>query len=363
MGNAKCQCFVKTAYLNSARPQAFTCASLSSAVIAFASQPQGPNRNVSFWSCCYDFKRHRYGSYWSLCCCLPYSMSWGGFHAPHWVFLCRSEQHVGCLVRIRPCPRCLRLRMHPLWGPGRRWGTWAERRAALDEAPRRRPSRGIPELEQEAETRLLGKQWPGTSVMRGCTPLHLQWVWGTSQWWLSFLSPPFRGHFCPLQWAFCPLPAFCQRLTLRVCSFFCLSFLSPLENKTRLKPRLFIRLPLLLFFIMTFGSVSSCAPCSLHQCVETLFMCCVFVCPIGWEADRGWKRFLPFLIPVHIGENRASRSSALFLPPQIWFRHTSPLASAQHGCSLWQLRHHPGSICCSIAMVSSSHQRHCVTAR
>lgn len=103
---------------------------------------------------------------------------------------------------------------------------------ALNDSHRRRPSHGIPEPEQEAERRLLGKQWPGTSVMRGCTPLRLQWVRGTSQRWLSFLSPPFRGHFCPLQWAFCPLPAFCQRLTLRVCSFFCLFFLSPLENKT-----------------------------------------------------------------------------------------------------------------------------------
>lgn len=68
------------------------------------------------------------------------------------------------------------------------------------------------EPEQEAERRLLEKQWPGTSVMRGCTPLRLQWVWGTSQWWLSFLSPPFRGHFCPLQWAFCPLPAFSAKV-------------------------------------------------------------------------------------------------------------------------------------------------------
>lgn len=92
--------------------------------------------------------------------------------------------------------------------PGWRQGTRGERRGALNESHRRRPSHGIPEPEQEAERRLLGKQWPGTSVMRGCTPLRLQWVRGTSQWWLSFLSPPFRGHFCPLQWAFCPLPAF-----------------------------------------------------------------------------------------------------------------------------------------------------------
>ena len=151
-------------------------------------------------------------------------------------------------------------------------GTPGERRGTLNDSHRRRLSHGIPELEQEAERRLLGKQWPGTSVMRGCTPLRLQWVRGTSQWWLSFGSPPFRGHFCPLQWAFCPLPAFCQRLTLRVCSFFCLFFLSPQENKTWLKPRLFIHLPLLLFFIMTFGSVSSCVLCSLHECVEMFFM-------------------------------------------------------------------------------------------
>lgn len=162
--------------------------------------------------------------------------------------------------------------------PGWRRGTGSERRGVLNDSHRRRPSHGIPEPEQEAERRLLEKQWPGTSVMRGCTPLRLQWVRGTSQWWLSFLSPPFRGHFCPLQWAFCPLPAFCQRLTLRVCSFFCLFFLSPLENKTQLKPRLFIHLPLLLFFIMTFGSVSGCVLRSLHECVETLFICCVCVC-------------------------------------------------------------------------------------
>lgn len=116
--------------------------------------------------------------------------------------------------------------------PGWRRGTRSERRGVLSDSHRRRPFHGIPELEQEAERRLLGKQWPGTSVMRGCTPLSLQWVRVTSQLWLSFLSPSFRGHFWPLQWAFCPLPAFCQRLTLRVCSFFCLFFLSPLENKT-----------------------------------------------------------------------------------------------------------------------------------
>lgn len=91
--------------------------------------------------------------------------------------------------------------------------------------------------------------------MRGWTPLRLQWVQGTSQWWLSFLSPPFRGHFWLVQWTFCPLPAFCQRLTLQACSFFCLFFLSPLGNKTQLKLPLFSRLPLLVFFIMTFGSV------------------------------------------------------------------------------------------------------------
>lgn len=111
--------------------------------------------------------------------------------------------------------------------------TQNETRGALSNSHRRRPSRGILRLEQEAERRLLEKQWSGTSVMRGCTPLRLQWVRGTSQWWLSFPSPPFRGHFCPSQWAFCPLPAFCQRLTLRVCSFFCLLFLSPPQNKTR----------------------------------------------------------------------------------------------------------------------------------
>lgn len=132
--------------------------------------------------------------------------------------------------------------------PGRRLGTWSERRGALSDSHRRRPSHGIPESEQEAERRLLGKQWAGTSVMRGCTTLCLQWVRGNSQWWLSFHSPPFRGHFWHLQWSFCPLPAFYQRLTLRVCSFFCLFFLCPLQNKTRLKMRLFIGLPLLLFF-------------------------------------------------------------------------------------------------------------------
>lgn len=45
-------------------------------------------------------------------------------------------------------------------------------------------------------------------------------------------SPPFRGHFCLSQWAFCALAAFfffffCQRLTLPACSFFCLLFLRP----------------------------------------------------------------------------------------------------------------------------------------
>lgn len=34
--------------------------------------------------------------------------------------------------------------------------------------------------------------------MRGCTPLHLQWDPGTSQWWPSFLSPRFSGTLLAL---------------------------------------------------------------------------------------------------------------------------------------------------------------------
>lgn len=136
--------------------------------------------------------------------------------------------------------------------PGWRQRTRSKRQGMLNDSHRRRPSHGIPEPEQEAERRLLRKQWPGTSVMRGCTPHCLQQVRGTSQWWLSFLSPPFRGHFWLLQWALCPLPAFCQHLTLQACSFFASSLC--LHQKTKqLKPRLFNHLPLLLFFIMTFG--------------------------------------------------------------------------------------------------------------
>lgn len=72
-------------------------------------------------------------------------------------------------------------------------------------------------------------------------------------------SVPYNGSFVPS-----PL-FFCQRLTLQACSFFCLLFLFPQENKTKSKPRLFIHLFLLLFFIMTFRPHSAFAPCTLYQ--------------------------------------------------------------------------------------------------
>jgi len=46
-------------------------------------------------------------------------------------------------------------------------------------------------------------------------------------------SPLLSGDTSgPYNRPFVPSPLFCQRLTLRVCSFFCLFSLSPLENKT-----------------------------------------------------------------------------------------------------------------------------------
>lgn len=174
----------------------------------------------------------------------------------------------------------------PASQPGGGGGSGGKRRTRrevlLNASPRRRPSRGISWREQEAARR---KQWSGTSVMRGCTPLRLQWVRGVEegcgggQRWLSSPSPPFRGHFCPSQWAFCALAAFffCQRLTLPACSFFCLLSLHPppqpslrenknkTKKKTQLKLRLFIP-PLLLvrchpmWQLVGFSGVAHLAP-------------------------------------------------------------------------------------------------------
>lgn len=105
-----------------------------------------------------------------------------------------------------------------------------EGQGKLNSSHRQRLSHGIPESEQEAQKRLLGQQWLRTSVMRGCSLLCLQWIWGTSQWCLSFGSPPFRGHFCPLQWLFCALPAFFLP-TFNPSSL--LLFLPPLSVSTR----------------------------------------------------------------------------------------------------------------------------------
>lgn len=83
-----------------------------------------------------------------------------------------------------------------------------------------------------------------------------------------FWLPSFPGTLLSLTMALLSTPHFfffCQRLTLRVCSFFCLLFLFPQENKTKSKARLFIHLFLLLFFIMTFRSDSAFALCALHQ--------------------------------------------------------------------------------------------------
>lgn len=84
-------------------------------------------------------------------------------------------------------------------------------RGALNDLPGLRPSRGIPKSEQEAERRLQGKQWPGTSVMRGCTPLCLQWSGGPASGGFLFTpllsgetSVPYKGAFVPSPLFFWP---------------------------------------------------------------------------------------------------------------------------------------------------------------
>lgn len=84
-------------------------------------------------------------------------------------------------------------------------------RGALNDLPGLRPSRGIPKSEQEAERRLQGKQWPRTSVMRGCTPLCLQWSGGPASGGFLFTpllsgetSVPYKGAFVPSPLFFWP---------------------------------------------------------------------------------------------------------------------------------------------------------------
>lgn len=159
---------------------------------------------------------------------------------------------------------------------------------AEDSMRRRTRSHGIPESEQEAQERLLGQQWLGTSVMRGCFPLCLQWIWGTSQWCLSFGSPPFRGHFCPLQWLFCPFLAFFFFVpTFNPSSL--LLFLPPLsvsirkQNKVETTTVHSPHSPA--GFHYGFSPDSAFAQCALHY---SLYMWLLFV-TASETFNRGWK--------------------------------------------------------------------------
>lgn len=64
------------------------------------------------------------------------------------------------------------------------------------------------EPEQEAERRLLAKQWSGTSVMRGCTPLRLQWGLGDQPVVAFFSLPSFPGTLLSLTMGLLSPPRF-----------------------------------------------------------------------------------------------------------------------------------------------------------
>lgn len=164
------------------------------------------------------------------------------------------------------------------------------------------------EPEQEAERRLLAKQWSGTSVMRGCTPLRLQWGPGDQPVVAFFSLPSFPGTLLSLTMGLLSPP----------CFFF---FFPPKFNPRSLLPFL----PLVSVstrkqnIVETATIHSPPSPSVLHDdfCPYRRSLCArlrvfFFFCECQREADGGRRRPLrPSPWSPYRNRLKASRSSAL----------------------------------------------------